>query len=1280
MAGISINKTFESKIFFNKSDENEIDIYTDYGSKTRKMHKDRNREDFDTEPENAVGCAIFKIAIQDGDPNHIALISAIKNGEFENAREILIFDRENKYVGPLGVLQVTALQMAAWQGNVGLLNQLHGRGADINSKDKIGRCALYYAAYSGNTDVTKWLLAHGGRVNIKIGIYSSETNIPNDIRTANKQYSPLERQLPIPDCKGRTPLHYAVENNHADVVGVLVEHCANVNVEDDSKITPLLLAGNSVNRDDLDEMTKFNEIVRILVGPLGVLQVTALQMAAWQGNIDLLNQLHERGADINSKDKIGRCALYYAAYSGNTDVTKWLLEHGGDVDIKIGIYSFDSNIPYDEYFANMQYGSLERELPIPFCKGRTPLHYAVENNHADVVDVLVEHYANVNVEDDRKITPLLLAGNSVNRNDLDEMTKFNEIVMILVGPLGVLQVTALQMAAWQGNIDLLNQLYERGADINSKDKIGRCALYYAAYSGNTDVTKWLLEHGGDVDIKIGIYSSETNIPYDEYIAYMQYNPLERQLPIPYCRGRTPLHYAVENNHADVVGILAESGANVNFEDKDQITPLLLVGTWVICDNLNDRIKFFEIVRILVNANVRVNATCPRTGNTALHYAAVVGSVEATEILLRDARPDNCNYSGDRPLHTTASRFPILNNIGKTPLHCAVENNHADVVRVLVEGGMDVNVKDNQRITPLLLAGSSVNRDNLNEMTKFVEIVRILVDANAFVDDIDPVTGNTALHQAVMLGSAEATKILSSNARSDNFNYSRKTPLHIAVELGRIKILQVLLEQLPYENIDKRDKDNHTALDIAIYRDNRDCVQALISYGVNLAAVTKTGDTSVSVIFDNISEPVDLLTDALNSCVKIPENNTLEKYKKIIVNFKILAPDHQMQMAVVTAIIAAVSNMKQLAILQHPVVETFLRLKWKRLRIFFFVLILIHLFFAISLSKYALMFSQNDTDHVVTRRIIAICSCIFLLYNTIQIILEPKNYLRQLETWLSIICAMLSLITSIAGEIVKCPKEEIKSLRHCMDWMLHSISIAILLSWMQMMLLISRVLMWGDYALMFYTVLKNILKVLLAFGSLIIGFALSFAVLFHGNQKFHEFKSSIIKTVVMMMGEYEYEKLFGTKNDESTFLSGTKRIVFIVFVIFVSIVLINLMTGLAVNDIQGLEKEGHTRRLMKQAQFVAHLEKVMSHRTFCSDWLPCHLKNFLRSRVEIKTEITLVYNKKNINVSTYSLEPPNRIPVHLKEALFLLVRKSFKNDNLADRNRIGDTTLTQVVRI
>lgn len=64
----------------------------------------------------------------------------------------------------------------------------------------------------------------------------------------------------------------------------------------------------------------------------------------------------------------------------------------------------------------------------------------------------------------------------------------------------------------------------------------------------------------------------------------------------------------------------------------------------------------------------------------------------------------------------------------------MKNNHADVVRILVEdGGADVNAKDERMTTPLLLAGSAVNRDDRRQLIEFVEIVRILVAAQAFVN-------------------------------------------------------------------------------------------------------------------------------------------------------------------------------------------------------------------------------------------------------------------------------------------------------------------------------------------------------------------------------------------------------------------------------------------------------------------------------------------------------------------------------------------------------------------
>lgn len=92
----------------------------------------------------------------------------------------------------------------------------------------------------------------------------------------------------------------------------------------------------------------------------------------------------------------------------------------------------------------------------------------------------------------------------------------------------------------------------------------------------------------------------------------------------------------------------------------------------------------------------------------------------------------------------------------------------------------------------------------------------------------------------------------------------------------------------------------------------------------------------------------------------------------------------------------------------------------------------------------------------------------------------RYYLRQFETWLSFACATISLMISTDGghtDVTIQPRgKELNPTEHRPQWVLHSISLAILLAWMQMMLLVGRLPTCGYYALMFSTVLKNILKV------------------------------------------------------------------------------------------------------------------------------------------------------------------------------------------------------------
>lgn len=110
---------------------------------------------------------------------------------------------------------------------------------------------------------------------------------------------------------------------------------------------------------------------------------------------------------------------------------------------------------------------------------------------------------------------------------------------------------------------------------------------------------------------------------------------------------------------------------------------------------------------------------------------------------------------------------------------------------------------------------------------------------------------------------------------------------------------------------------------------------------------------------------------------------------------------------------------------------------------------------------------------------------------------------------------------------------------------------------------------GPKIFIFFPVTVNFATFLLAYSFLLIAFGLAFSVLFSNYPAF-KLPASLVKTVMMMSGELEYEDIFYNNNDNSTSNSKypvTAHGMFLTFVMLVTVILTNLLVGLAVSDIQ-----------------------------------------------------------------------------------------------------------------
>jgi hypothetical protein len=230
------------------------------------------------------------------------------------------------------------------------------------------------------------------------------------------------------------------------------------------------------------------------------------------------------------------------------------------------------------------------------------------------------------------------------------------------------------------------------------------------------------------------------------------------------------------------------------------------------------------------------------GARPLYYAALGGFHELVEHLTVKY-PQCANAQGG--------------NCG-TALHSASFQGHLQVVRYLLQLGVDVNVRNVANCTPLLLASWKGSCD----------VVQCLLDHGADVDLPDK-QHTTPLKSAAYWGHVDAIRfLLEHNADVNSRCYKGRTPLHGAIrgqgsKADRPYIAQLLLKH--GANANARDNKHRTPLHLASLRpDLLDVLRILLEHGADLDAEDKDGKTPLQLSLDRGHHEVTQLLSGYSS--------------------------------------------------------------------------------------------------------------------------------------------------------------------------------------------------------------------------------------------------------------------------------------------------------------------------------------------------------------------------------------------------------------------------------
>lgn len=277
---------------------------------------------------------------------------------------------------------------------------------------------------------------------------------------------------------------------------------------------------------------------------------TKLQIACDKGKYDLTKRLiDEEGYDVNDQDNAGNTPLHEAALNGHLEIVKLLVERGANVNMQ----SFDMFLD-------------------------TPLIDASANGHIEVVKYLLDHGADPTMVNAKGLSAIESVEEDSDLDDDDRKLIHNMKDILKRATRNYVKIEhprLLSRSISRHSEDLERQQLNHEDDFYWTDissKVGRNKLLRASKEGKLPYVGAYLENGGRPDFKC----------FMESCIY---------------------------GHDDIVSLFLAFGAHVNMNNKDGQTPLMIsVGR-----------GHLSVVKLLLEAGADPQK-CDKRGRSVLHYA------------------------------------------------------------------------------------------------------------------------------------------------------------------------------------------------------------------------------------------------------------------------------------------------------------------------------------------------------------------------------------------------------------------------------------------------------------------------------------------------------------------------------------------------------------------------------------------------------------------------------------------------------------------------------------
>lgn len=349
------------------------------------------------------------------------------------------------------------------------------------------------------TEIAKLIAAYCDLTTLKMSIEQASGTLDIDAMFAaacrsgnfdNVKYLFEDKSADIENSNSgsQTPLIYAIQNDHTDVVKYLLDNCAEV--QQDTGSWAVDGSGNELCSAVICGDVEMVDLVKARIGRLNADNLAnALRSAALYDRLELITYFRDKGYSGNIVDGNGFTILTDVVTYDNVDALQLLIDYGANPD---GDGESDSYSPLivacGDGYIDMARCLLENGASPYFW----PLFDSIYMADFDMVKLLVEYGADINaVKEDKECSILGIAV-------LNSSTIFSFLIeqggnVDFCDPLTGRSLLAT--TAKYAYVENARILIEAGADTSIRDKDGKTAYDYAAASEYPEILALFTENG-----------------------------------------------------------------------------------------------------------------------------------------------------------------------------------------------------------------------------------------------------------------------------------------------------------------------------------------------------------------------------------------------------------------------------------------------------------------------------------------------------------------------------------------------------------------------------------------------------------------------------------------------------------------------------------------------------------------------------------------------------------------------------------------------------------------